>query len=102
MHKHAPLKVFSTRDDRQPWVNTEFFESANERDELAKKAEKSNRACDAFIAKRARNRTVSLKRELKRLFFQTSIRDSHGTQQNYGKPSRDYCKTQLRKTPSTA
>ena len=78
LHKHAPMKTFKTRDDRQPWVCTDYLESANERDELRLKAHKSNSACDKILANRARNRTTSLKRQLKRLFFQTSIQDAKG------------------------
>ena len=63
---------------RQPWICTEFLEACNERDELQKKAKTSNSACDKIIANRASNRTVFLKWELKRLFFQTSIQDAHG------------------------
>ena len=72
------MKIFNTREDRQPWVCTEFLECTNERDDLQKKAKISNSPCGQIIANRARNRCTSLKRELKRLFFQSSIQESKG------------------------
>ena len=78
LHINAPIKMFGDREDRQPWVSTEFLESCNERDDLQAKAKKSKLAIDTFIANRARNRTTSLKRELKRLFFCTSIEEADG------------------------
>ena len=71
-------KTFNDREDRQPWVSTEYLEACNERDELQKKSKKTGQAIDKFLANRARNRTTSLKRELKRLFFQTSIQEANG------------------------
>ncbi len=76
LHKHAPLKTFRTRRDRQPWVTTAYLESANERDEVQDKAKKTNLALDKLRAKIIRNRTVSMKRNLKSLFFQTSIQEA--------------------------
>ncbi len=76
MHEHAPLKTFNTRRDRQPWVTTGYLESANERDEMQDKAKRSQLAIDDLRAKIIRNRTVSMKRNLKALFFQTSIQDA--------------------------
>ena len=42
LHKHAPMKTFTTRDDRQPWICLDYLESANERDDLRLKANKTN------------------------------------------------------------
>ena len=78
LFKHAPLKTFTTRDDRQPWICTDYLESANEWDDLRRKAKWTNSACDKILANIARNRTTSLKRQLKRLFFQNSIQDAKG------------------------
>ena len=78
LHNHAPLKTFSDREDRQPWVSTEYLESCNERDDLQKIAKNTKQPFDIFLANRARNRTTSLKRELKRLFFQSSIEEANG------------------------
>ncbi len=78
LYKHTPLKTFHNRGDQQPWICTEFLESTNERDDLMEKASKSESAIDLFMAHQARNRTVALKRQLKRLFFQNSIIEAEG------------------------
>ena len=75
---HAPLKTFTNRGDRQPWVYLEYLESANERDNLQDKSQKTNSAIDKLIANRARNRTTELKRQLKRSYFQNAIQDAGG------------------------
>ncbi len=75
---HAPYKFFNSRKDRQPWVTTEFLECGNERDEKLKISTQTNDPVDKREYKRTRNRVVALKRELKRLFFQTSIQESRG------------------------
>ena len=55
-----------------------LLESANERDDLQRKAKRTNSVCYKLLANMARNRTTSLKRQLKRLFFQNSIQDTKG------------------------
>ncbi len=76
LFKHAPQKVYNTRADRQPWVCTQFLESANERDELQKRAAKTQSPLDSLRAKIVQNRTVSLIRNLKSMFFQNSIQEA--------------------------
>ncbi len=76
LHSHAPQKTFNTCRDKQPWVTTSYLESANERDDLQHKAKKTQSALDDLRTKIVRNRTVSLKRNLKALYFQTSIQEA--------------------------
>ena len=82
LHDNAPIKTFNDRDDRHPWVSTEFLE----RDDLQKQAKNSGTPIHKFLANRARNRTTSLKRELKRLFFRASIQEAEGDTKNSGRP----------------
>ena len=78
LDKHAPTKTFSSRRDRQPWVTTEYLEGTNERDNKASTASQTLAPEDKAEYRRTRNRVTALKRELKHLYFQTSIEKSHG------------------------
>ena len=85
LNAHAPYKTFQARADRQPWVTTEYLENCNERDELINVASLSQNQGDIALAKRARNRVVFLKRDLKHIFFRTSINDAQGNMVAYGR-----------------
>ena len=73
LDKHAPYKYFNSRLDRQPWVTTEHLERANERDEKANISATLLTPDAKLDFKRTRNRVTPLKREFKRMFFETSI-----------------------------
>ena len=34
LHKNASIKTFTNRGDSQPWINLEYLDSANERNDL--------------------------------------------------------------------
>ena len=61
LHHHAPMKVFSTKEDCQPWICTEFLGAANERDELQDKAKRTDSVCYKLLANKARTPMVSFK-----------------------------------------
>ena len=93
LDKHAPYKTFMSRMDRQPWVTTEFLEGANERDNKSKTSSDSGNPIDKADYRRTRNRVTSLKRELKRLYFQTSIQESKGDSSKLWKALKKFLKT---------
>ena len=45
---------------------------------MQRKARRINSPIDKFLANHLRNRTLSLRRELKRLYFQTAIQEAEG------------------------
>ena len=93
LDKHAPYKYFNSRKDRQPWVTNEYLESVNERDNLRRQADRTGDLLQDRMAKNVRNRCVSLKRELKRLFFQTSIAESAGDNAKLWKTLKRFLQT---------
>ena len=98
LHKHALIKIFSDRDDHQPWICTGFLESAYQIDDLQKK--KLNELwlpATKLIANCALNRIIALQRELKRLFFQNLFRTHMGILLNCGRPWREFCKILTKK-----
>ena len=78
LDKHAPHKEFHTREDCKPWVTTELLENCNERDNIGKRRRDHNCPILKHQAKQIRNRVVSMKTELQRIFFQNSIEETRG------------------------
>ena len=59
-------------------MNRDFLDSCNKRDDLQWKSARTKNPIDQFMSNRACNHTVQLKREIKCLYFQTSIQNSWG------------------------
>ena len=76
LDKHAPSTLKRIRFSNPPWVDENLLQSIKERDYLKKKASRSGLPQDWAIFKRKRNSVNSLKNQLKRDYYQTTLTDN--------------------------
>ena len=83
--RHALYKEFHTREDRKPWVTTEWLENCNKRDNIGKRGRDQDCPVLKQQPTQIRNRVVSMKRELQSLFSKIPLLNHMATVPNYGK-----------------
>ena len=76
LDKHAPLTTKRVCSSNPPWVDESLLSAINERDYLKKSASKSGLTQDWDIFKRKRNQVNSLKNQLKRDYYQTTLKNN--------------------------
>ena len=87
--KHAPVREHRIKGQNAPWITDDFLSAIRERDFLLKKATKFNRTEDWNDFRKKRNNVNKLKNNLKRTYYNRTLRESKNNPRELWKKIRE-------------
>ena len=83
LDEFCPIKSFSFKKDKQPWVNQELLTEMANRDEAVKVAERTDATEDEVYARKIRNRTKNLANKAQIDSYNNQLDANSGNQRKY-------------------
>ncbi len=75
LEKHAPLRKYTVRSKRSPWLDSELRNLMKQRDDAKTVAVQSGLQSDWQIYKKSRNYVTASNKKKKLMFYETKIKD---------------------------
>ena len=85
----CPQKHFKIKNKKDPWISDELLEQIKDKDNLLKKAKKSNKQEDWDEARRLRNQTKANIRVAKAEFIKSKLEENHKDAKKFWKSLSD-------------
>ena len=90
LNEHAPFITKQIKRKPSPWITKELTKEMNTRDQLFRKARKTNKPSDWDVYKRKRNFIKNEVVRLKRNYFKQNLKKMRQNQTVFGKLSTKY------------
>ena len=98
--KHAPLKKFTVRSARTPWLDKEIKELMKQRDQAKKTAVTTGYKVDWEVYRKLRNSVTKLNRNRKKLYYENRINDSRNDNKKLWNTLNDLLGRNTKSSPS--
>lgn len=83
VEKHAPLRMFTVKNVRTPWLDRELKEHMAERNQAKLIASKSGYKSDWQVYCKLRNFVTGLTRKKKKLYYEKKIKNAKKCRKSY-------------------